>query len=420
MWYAAQEAQRRRDRLLRRLSFRNGPQGPTERRRGPAAILKAVANSKSMTAATYLSTLWVLYGMDIYFLTDPPISWDKSLYGITFVCFSVLSMDLTLNTWFHAQYFNSFYFWLDLVAIMSVIPDVMWLFSQANNSWTTQVGFLAVARAARAARASTSASRVIRSVPKLKKFFLKRKNTISPDVERQRLAALRSVRRRRSGSVSISGQALIDIQEPDQEYELHSKIGRDLDAIVSTHMIMVVGVQFLISILLSFLFTYTRTNDIKTQVRMLSISNLDCVTRPCASFDRQLDVFRYNHGNSSTPLLFLSLAGKTLAGDSEAILALRTYPQEFIEMNFTVDGGYAVLHLENKTAFRNSIIDNILTITTVIGVLVAASMSLATSIRLEAVVPMERMISTIQELAVNPLKPLKTMKNAASNNETSM
>lgn len=176
MWYAAQEAKRRREKVLKMLSLFKYGAGGVRRRKGRMEVLRQISESKLRGFLVGISTLWILFGMDVYFLTDPAVSLDTRMYAASFVCFTILAIDLILGATQRKHYVNSFYFWLDLVAILSVIPDVMWLFApNSNSTWTQQVGFLTIARAARAARASTSASKVIRLVPKVKDFFRKMK-----------------------------------------------------------------------------------------------------------------------------------------------------------------------------------------------------------------------------------------------------
>lgn len=149
------------------------------------------------------------------------------------------------------------------------------------------------------------------------------------------------------GVATIDTIAIMESLE-DEEVKIHSKIGRDLDAIVSTHMIMVVGVQFVLSILLTSLFALSRTADIDAQLQMLAIAHSSCqdagagaagsgeVVGACAAFEEMLRAFAEQQAAIGTPLLYLSLSGTSLLGSEQLVLSLRQYPAQVLrcEINY--------------------------------------------------------------------------------------
>lgn len=52
---------------------------------------------------------------------------DNTFYGITSLSFFVFLIELVLNFISQKAYANSFYFWLDLVATLSMITDIGWI-----------------------------------------------------------------------------------------------------------------------------------------------------------------------------------------------------------------------------------------------------------------------------------------------------
>ena len=60
------------------------------------------------------------------------------------------------------RYFLKFFFWLDVIAILSLVPDLLLLFSLDYESLA--IGSFTVARAGRAARAAARAARFARMI----------------------------------------------------------------------------------------------------------------------------------------------------------------------------------------------------------------------------------------------------------------
>ena len=88
----------------------------------------------------------------------------------------IFTIDLVLRSWCQAKYLYSFFFWLDLVSVGSMVLDVMPLFQGSGEGGEAEQ--LQLARAGRAARAGTKIGRLLRllrMVRVLKLFFMARK-----------------------------------------------------------------------------------------------------------------------------------------------------------------------------------------------------------------------------------------------------
>jgi len=424
MWFAAQEAQRRKEKI-RTWTFRMSGNQHFEGR-GPLALLQALAGSKFMNAATIISTLWVLYALDIYFLVQRDKSSDNAMYTVTVLCLFILSFELGLSIFFKPEFFGSFYFYLDVLGVLSIIPDAIFLFTSTFESWMTSASVLSVARAARAARASTSATRVIRWIPKLKNWIKKQIHGEEPD--------LSSKSRRRAKRHAQANKLPPEFEDQIDQHQ--SKIGKELDGIVSRHMIAVVGVVFIILIGLDLAYITSRGEDIQSQLQMLSSISKTCPSQPvridtvwCEAFNASFATFRREQSNAKTEVLYLKIYGEDVFGNNKTfeekyraqILESRTFEKPCDEFEASNGMHTCEVHMSNIEEAKISAIRNIIMFTSVIAVLVAASMSLATFVRLEAVVPMERMVSTIAAMAVNPLKPLIMKKEASKQqNEASI
>lgn len=103
-------------------------------------------------------TLWALFGTDIQAMSAPK-SADGTYEVIAIVLFVIFMGELIANSLTMDGYFGSFFFFLDLVAAVSMLLDVQ---SIKDFIFGTGEQDLSVARAGRAARAGTRAGRLLK------------------------------------------------------------------------------------------------------------------------------------------------------------------------------------------------------------------------------------------------------------------
>ena len=110
----------------------------------------------------------MLFGDWIRVLAFPPSS-DNSFAVIFEVCFVLFIVDIILNSWVKSDfskglfkvkgYMFNFFFWLDLLCLVAMIPDLAWM---ANNSSNFFSGNSVGAKAGKASRLGVKAGRIVR------------------------------------------------------------------------------------------------------------------------------------------------------------------------------------------------------------------------------------------------------------------
>jgi len=118
---------------------------------------------KYFVTVMMFATFGALFGTDLWeFCGPPPIETDFIIYSIMAVCFFVFLLEFSLLTWSKDGYSLSFFWWLDLLAAISLLPDAL---MAAQIDLITLLGggtsMLTITRAGRAARAGTRAVRII-------------------------------------------------------------------------------------------------------------------------------------------------------------------------------------------------------------------------------------------------------------------
>jgi hypothetical protein len=109
-------------------------------------------------------TIYSLFFDDIR-TASVTVTEDGIFYGITSFAMFMFAFEITLACIAKEGYFNSFFFWLDFVSTITMIPDIGWLwFLIVGQGSTGQVGNAAqLAKTSRAGRI-TRVIRVIRLI----------------------------------------------------------------------------------------------------------------------------------------------------------------------------------------------------------------------------------------------------------------
>lgn len=124
-----------------------------------------------VTTVMLVATFYALYGADLRLAAFAP-SADLTFAVLSLICLILFALELGVGTWAKPGYAFSFFWYLDILATLSLVLDVPWIFDPiaalATDGDATATSSAAdsasAARAARAARAGTRAGRIIRVV----------------------------------------------------------------------------------------------------------------------------------------------------------------------------------------------------------------------------------------------------------------
>ena len=127
-------------------------------------------DSIPVTIFMLIATVYVLFVDDLVTLVAADRSDGHDTMVFVFLILKVIVFflflaELVVTGWADRAYLFSFFFWLDVVALISLIPDVLLLF---GYDLLSDVSGLTVARTGRVARASARAARLVRVVRVIK------------------------------------------------------------------------------------------------------------------------------------------------------------------------------------------------------------------------------------------------------------
>ena len=112
-------------------------------------------------------TLYALFGDDfrLAFYTKPT---DNTFYSLTTASLILFTVEIVLSCIAIESYFNSFYFWLDVISTVSLITDIGWIWDSiigtGDYSASNAEQASSLARAGRGARIGTKAGRITRVI----------------------------------------------------------------------------------------------------------------------------------------------------------------------------------------------------------------------------------------------------------------
>lgn len=160
-----------------------------KRRRTSSQFIRDALNNKWLEAVLLIATIWALFAEDARYSLERPGAemGDTIFWSLHFTVCIMFALELIARSVVQRGYFNSFFFWLDCIAVASMITDFLPLFQkQDSGSVGENTDASDAARAGRAARAGTKVGRLmrlLRIVRVLKLFLAARKRKHEQMVE---------------------------------------------------------------------------------------------------------------------------------------------------------------------------------------------------------------------------------------------
>ena len=75
-----------------------------------------------------LATIFALFGEDLRLAAFEKYA-DNFFFTLSFIAFIMFTVEIALSSYAKPDYIFKFYFWLDFVATVSLLPDIGWLVS---------------------------------------------------------------------------------------------------------------------------------------------------------------------------------------------------------------------------------------------------------------------------------------------------
>ncbi|EAS07728.2 adenylate/guanylate cyclase domain protein (macronuclear) [Tetrahymena thermophila SB210] len=148
--------------LHRKLSNRNDV-GDRKGYRKVQFYLEKLVDSSATQITMTIVTIYALFGDDIRVLSTDKQG-DEAFWIMNCICLALFTVEIIINCIAKKGYFNSFFFYLDIISTVSLILDIGWISDAMFNQGGGSQNAAQVAKAGRASRVGTRAGRVVRIV----------------------------------------------------------------------------------------------------------------------------------------------------------------------------------------------------------------------------------------------------------------
>ena len=398
----------------------------------------------SFTVWMTVLTIYALFGDDIRLAATDKDS-DNVFYSLSVVCLFFFTLEIVLGCVAKEGYLLSFFFWLDVIATLSLIPDIGWIWDEiigesASGNDATQAS--KIARAGRASRAGTRAGRIIRilrvirliRIVKLYKLSQEAKNNTQSNGGLRRTSVVfrgasytpdfnfdwpdphsltdfqMSASQTFKEDISVHSNRPVDHQETPEEEEFkppeETKVGKKLSELTTKRVIMLVlGMLFLLP-----LFYTTMWLDVNTSYQY-GIEVLDRLRLSGSpDFNQAWKYYIDEHKDLNTPLIYLEIENTPHKWEtSTSPDELRSTEKELVTLS-VIDENYeyaplGVFDLRSDTRLEAWL--NMCRTVFVCVVLSVSSILFSKDTQELVLEPIENMIEKVKKMSKNPLKAVQ-------------
>jgi hypothetical protein len=362
-------------------------------------------------------SMYTLYMIDLYVITteDMPIKYDIFVYSLNALCFLVFVLDLLHGLFTDPKFWRTIYMWLELLAILSMIPDVfvlIFLVIDADHQLPTRftnllrlvrlgkfIGQAARTGASKASRINFAFQQIHPFYLKICKLFRHPKNKI--DCHNTLDGA--------EAHMNWKLDSGNDILRSHGSYLGKSSIGHDLDQTVSKYHTIMVSVLLVLGECTASMLSYDKQAQAEMNLSLLAVAASNCKEAVCNL--KTFAVFLENSGATGQHVLFFRILENLTYGDETAANKYRVYPYpEVIIASLPSNSTgtlVSMIHILNRDNVILQCLSSVITTSVVLVFLTLLTTSLAGTIRNTVIVPLQRMVATVLALEAEPLRPLR-------------
>lgn len=306
---------------------------------------------------------------------------DDVFFGLSTCAMFIFAVEMSLSFMLKPDYRWSFYFWLDLIATLSIIPDIGWAWDKIigiGSSSNSSSNVSQLQGAAKSSRAGARAARVIKIVR------LVRLMRIAKIYKHAKNAAYQ----KNNEQVNDSS----NLQIPRE-----SRVGRILSDLLTKRVIILVMVILILIPLFDLEFFDTGVTS--WDIGLEAINKYELSENNRTSDESLRDYYLNYFDDSSRPVIYIAF-------DSNSEWNTSTKPSELreIEKYYAHYSTKSVAIYDIRIDTRLDAILNICKTVFVCIVLVSAAIFFTKDANDLAIIPIEKMIIKVKKMAENPLK----------------
>lgn len=248
--------------------------------------VRVFLESKKVTITMSIVTVYALFADDIKTLGFSK-SADNIFSSFVVICLVLFTFELAISFKYKDNYKWSFFFWLDLIAALSLITDIGWIWDELIGVSNSNNSSRQLQNAAKASRAGTRTSRILRII--------------------RLIRLIRLVKLYKHAKIALKNgeEDEEDLQNELENITQESKVGKKLSEVTMKRVIFIVLIMlFVLPVLEGEFYLNSLTSWVFGIYEMETHLNK-------FSFDIALKRYISYHKNDIRPLIYLSYKNNT-------------------------------------------------------------------------------------------------------------
>jgi class 3 adenylate cyclase len=340
-------------------------------------MMEDFLESKKVTITMSIVTIYALFADDVKTLGFPK-SADDAFSSLVVICLLLFALELVLSFSYKTNYKWSFYFWLDLVATLSLITDIGWIWDSLIGVSNSSSNSKQLQNAGKASRAGTRTSRILRIIRlirliRLVKLYKNAQIAMKSEEDEEELVV-----------------AEINIENIGQE----SKVGKKLSEVTMKRVILIVlAMLFLLPLFETDFYLSEQTSWTFGVENMKSFLNLE-------GFEEVKNKYVKYHKKDIRPLVFLSWKNETDSYEWQADTDYNDLRYNEIYY-YSKDNFVSIFDIRYDTKLTSLL--NIFKTIFICMILTFGALYFTKDSEELVIKPIEKMIEKVKKIAKNPL-----------------
>ncbi len=278
-------------------------------------------------------TVYILFADDIKMIATPMAA-DDIFSAICLGIMCLFALELAISCYALDNYVFGFYFWLDLISLISMLLDISWFYSalvaQISGGSGNAKSIAAIAKAGRGAKVGSRAIRILRI---LRIIRLVRISKLYKASEKYLEMALEDKKKKKEmenkenyDKLNPENKNGVGIEMKDDRREENpqivvpeeSKVGKKLSDLTTRRVIILVLSMMIGIILFNSSFYYEMLNSMDFGIKIFE--EFDTVNDP--NFNLTFNIYVNEHMDISTPIIYAQISNITY-GNFNDTLSLR-------------------------------------------------------------------------------------------------
>ncbi|OMJ77930.1 hypothetical protein SteCoe_22364 [Stentor coeruleus] len=353
-------------------------------------------NSNSVAITMNIATIYVLFGDDIKLLGFAK-SADDAFSSLVVVCLFLFSLELILSFIYKPAYKWSFYFWLDLIATLSLIIDLSWIMESALGLSSNSSDSQSLQKAGEASKAGAKSTRALRII--------------------RIIRLIRIVKLYKNIKTTLRNRELKKKKDEDTEQNFsevsESKVGKKMSEVIMKRVIIIVlALLFILPLFeTDFYFSYQTSWEFGT-TELNTFLNQD-------GFNETKDEYWSYHENDIRPIVYLTYTTGDGTNWNISSDSVKYYNLRYNEI-FYASSGNIVSIFDLRYDVKLTALLNVCRTIFICIVLMLGSIYFSKDSEDLVIKPIEKMIEKVKIIAKNPIAAaeIQEMSNKKEQEET--